>query len=142
MEIDPVLDLVKGYGGALVRERIVAAASRRLVILAGPEKLVAILGTRGVLPVEVVPFGWASCARRLSGLGSPSRRRMDGGVPFVTDNGNYILDCAVEPIADPVVLQQHIGAIPGVVGTGLFLGMADTVLIEDARGNVTVRQRV
>jgi ribose 5-phosphate isomerase A len=141
-EIDPALDLVKGYGGALVRERIVAAASRRLVILAGPEKLVATLGARGVLAVEVVPFGWALCARRLDGLGHPSRRRMEGGVPFVTDNGNLILDCAVGPIADPAALQRHLLAIPGVVGTGLFLGMADTVYIEDAHGDVTVRQRV
>jgi len=140
-EIDPALDLIKGYGGALVRERIVAEASRRLVILAGTEKLVANLGARGLLPVEVVPFGWAPCARRLIALGCPPRRRMDAEAPFVTDNGNNILDCTVEPIADPAALQRKISAIPGVVGTGLFLGMADTVFIEDARGNVTVRQR-
>jgi ribose 5-phosphate isomerase A len=141
-EIDPALDLVKGYGGALVRERIVAAASRRLVILAGAEKLVARLGERGVLPVEVVPFGWAWCSRRLAELGCPSRRRVKGGATFITDNGNTILDCDVAPIADPAALERRIRAIPGVVGTGLFLGMADTVLIEDERGNVTLRQRV
>lgn len=141
-EVDPALDLVKGYGGALVRERIVAAASRRLVILAGVEKLVGRLGERGVLPVEVVPFGAAWCARRLAELGFPSRLRMKAGATFVTDNGNAILDCAVEPIADPAALERRIRALPGVVGTGLFLGMADTVFVEDARGNVTVRQRV
>ena len=141
-EIDPALDLVKGYGGALVRERIVAATSRCLVILAGTDKLVEVLGTRGVLPVEVVPFGWALSARRLGELGCLPRRRMAGAAPFVTDNGNNILDCAVEPIADPAALQRRIQAIPGVVGTGLFLGMADAVFIEDARGDVTVRQRV
>jgi len=141
-EVDPVLDLVKGYGGALVRERIVAAASRRLVILAGPEKLVARLGERGVLPVEVVPFGAAWCARRLAELGLPSRPPMKEGATFVTDNGNAILDCAVEPIADPAALERRMRAIAGVVGTGLFLGMADTVFVEDACGNVTVRQRV
>jgi ribose 5-phosphate isomerase A len=141
-EIDPALDLVKGYGGALVRERIVAAASRRLVILAGTEKLVPTLGARGVLPVEVVPFGWAFCARRLGELGHPSRRRMEGGAPLVTDNGNHILDCAVEPLADPAALERRIRAIAGVVGTGLFLGMADVAFIEDARGEVTMRQRV
>lgn len=96
-EVDPALDLVKGHGGALVRERIVATASRRLVILAGTEKLVATLGARGRLPVEVVPFGWPLRARRLSGLGCPSRRRMGAGAPFITDNGNNILDCTVEP---------------------------------------------
>jgi ribose 5-phosphate isomerase A len=141
-EIDPALDLVKGYGGALVRERIVAAASRRLVILAGAEKLVPTLGSRGVLPVEVVAFGWAFCARRLGELGYPSRRRMEGGAPLVTDNGNHILDCAVEPLADPAALERRIRAIAGVVGTGLFLGMTDAAFIEDARGEVTVRQRV
>ena len=130
-EIDPALDLVKGYGGALVRERIVAA-----------EKLVPTLGARGLLPVEVVPFGWAFCARRLGELGHPSRRRMEGGAPLVTDNGNHILDCAVEPLADPAALERRIRAIAGVVGTGLFLGMADAAFIEDARGEVTVRQRV
>lgn len=140
-EVDPGLDLMKGYGGALVRERIVAAAARRLVILAQPAKLVGALGERGVLPVEVVTFGWAFCARRLEELGCRARRRMVGSAPFVTDNGNYILDCGVGPIKDPAGLERSIGGIPGVVGTGLFLGMADTVLLEDEQGHVTVRRR-
>ena len=140
-EVAPGLDLIKGYGGALVRERIVAAAARQLVILAEPAKLVRALGERGMLPVEVVPFGWAFCARRLEGLCiHPSLRRV-GGAPFITDNGNYILDCSLGPIPDPAGLQRGIGAIPGVVGTGLFLGMADTVFLEDERGRVTVRRR-
>jgi ribose 5-phosphate isomerase A len=139
-EVDPRLDLIKGLGGALVREKVVAAASRRLVILVGPEnveaKTVPVLGSRGTLPVEVVPFALALCARRLAELGYPGRLRADArtGQPFRTDNGNHILDCRTGPLADPGELEARILAIPGVVGTGLFLGMADTVLIQ--RGDV------
>jgi ribose 5-phosphate isomerase A len=140
-EVDPRLDLVKGYGGALVREKIVAAASKRLVILAEPAKLVPILGTRGRLPVEVVAFGWARCARALEDLGCRPGRRLVGEIPFVTDNGNYILDCGVEPIADPAGLQRRMRSIPGVVDTGLFLEMADTLFLEDEHGAVAVRHR-
>lgn len=140
-EVSPALDLIKGYGGALVRERIVAAAARRLVILIGPEKLVPALGARGRLPVEVLPFGWAFAARRLGELGCAPRRRLDGGAPFVSDNGNQILDCALGPLADPAALERQIRAIPGVVDCGLFLGMAETVLIEGADGVVEVRRR-
>lgn len=140
-EVDPALNLVKGYGGALVRERIVAAASRRLVILAEPEKLVPVLGARGILPIEVLPFGWSFCAGKLAELGCRPTRRLDGPAPFVTDNGDYILDCGVQPLADPPALEERIRAIPGVVGSGLFLGMADTVFVEDARGEVTGRSR-
>jgi len=140
-EIDPALDLVKGLGGALLRERIVASAARRFVVLAGTEKLVGTLGERGNLPVEVVTFGWTLCQRRLEVLGCRPRLRASGAGPFVTDNGNYVLDCGVDPIADPGGLQGSIGAIPGVVGTGLFLGMADTAILEDERGGVTVRHR-
>lgn len=138
-EVNPALDLVKGLGGALVRERILAAASRRYVVLVEPEKLVPILGAHGVLPVEVIPFGWSFCAARLAELGCRPARRLEGGAPFVTDNGNHLLDCAVEPIANPGELERRIREIPGVVGTGLFIGMADTVLVEDEQGAVTVR---
>ncbi len=138
-EVDPLGNLIKGYGGALVREKIVAAASRRLVILVGPEKLVPVLGLRGILPVEVVTFGLNFCQRRLTGLNCPSRPRMHDGSFFVSDNGNYILDCQVAPLNRPAELEQAIRAIPGVVGTGLFLDMAPTVLIQ--RGDaVEVRQ--
>lgn len=140
-EVGPGLDLVKGYGGALVRERIVAEAARRFVVLAEPEKVVAALGARGRLPVEVVPFGWSLCARRLAGLGCPAQRRLANGVPFVSDNGNSVLDCAVGPLADPAGLEVRLRAIPGVVGTGLFLGLADLVFLEGGDGRVTVRER-
>jgi ribose 5-phosphate isomerase A len=129
-EVDPHLNLIKGYGGALVREKIVAAASRRLVILVGPEKLVPQLGTRGKLPVEVVPFGIPLCRRKLADLGYPGDVRQQVGKPFLTDNGNHILDCRVGPLEKPADLERAILAVPGVVGTGLFLGMADTVLVQ------------
>jgi ribose 5-phosphate isomerase A len=144
-EVDPGLNLLKGYGNALVREKIVAAASRKLVILVGPqrvsEKVVDVLGRRGKLPVEVVPFALPLCAKRLADMGYPTDPVRDsaGGL-FVSDNGNHILHARVGPIVDPAALDRALLAIPGVVGTGLFLGMADAVLIED-NGKVEVRER-
>jgi ribose 5-phosphate isomerase A len=128
-EVDPQGNLIKGYGGALVREKIVAAASAKVVILVGPEKLVPVLGTRGKLPVEVVPFGMAATARHLTALGFAPQQRVVDGRPFVTDNGNAILDCGTGPIDQPAELEARILAVPGVVGTGLFVGMTNVVLI-------------
>lgn len=129
-EVDPQTNLIKGYGGALVREKIVAAASKRLVIVVGPEKLVPVLGSRGILPVEVLPFALPFCRQRLRELGCDGTPRETGGVPYVTDNGNTILDCKIAPIEDPAALEAAIQAIPGVVGSGLFVGMACSVLVE------------
>jgi ribose 5-phosphate isomerase A len=130
-EVDPHLNLIKGYGRALVREKIVAAASRMLVILVGPGKTTPALGTRDKLPVEVIPFALPLCRARLIDLGLRPVAYEVNGKLFVTDNGNAILDCGVDPIADPAALEARIQAIPGVVGTGLFLDMADIVLIGD-----------
>jgi ribose 5-phosphate isomerase A len=130
-EIDPHLNLIKGLGGALVREKIVAAAARRLVILAGQEKIVPALGTHGVLPVEVVPFALSFCRRRLMRLGYPGTPRLVNGRLFETDNGNYILDCQIQVLSDPLETQKDLQAIPGIVDTGLFLGMAECAFIED-----------
>ena len=141
-EVDPDLDLIKGYGGALVRERIVAAASRRQIILVERDKLVPQLGSRGRLPVEVIPFALPLCLHRLAALGLRPTLRMVGERPFVTDNGNVLVDCAVEPIGDPPGLERTLRAIPGVVDTGLFLGTADTVLVADGTSvNEWSRQR-
>src|SRR5262245_47602784 len=128
-EVDPRLDLIKGYGRALVREKIVAASSQRLVILVGEEKLVPALGTRGRLPVEVVPFSLPLCERRLGEIGCTPIPFVHDGRLFVTDNGNHIMDCRVTTISDAAQLEMEIRAIPGVVGTGLFLGMANMVLV-------------
>jgi ribose 5-phosphate isomerase A len=133
-EVDPRLDLIKGYGGALVRERIVAAASRRRIILVGAEKLVPMLGSRGRLPVEVLPFAWPLVVRELAALGCRPTLRTAAGVPFMTDNGNRIADCAVRPIEAPAAFSRDLRAIPGVVDTGLFLDMADLVLVGEAGG--------
>lgn len=141
-EVDPQLNLIKGLGGALVREKIVAASSRRLVILVGPGKEVPALGAHGKLPVEIVPFGIPLARRRLAALGLPTDIRLGpDGNPFVTDNGNHVLDCRATALADPQALEQAIHAIPGVVDTGLFLGMADTVLIEEEDGSVRTLRR-
>src|SRR5438128_2438431 len=133
-EVAPNLDLIKGWGRALIRERIVAAAAKRFVVLVGPEhvqeKMVDRLGQRGKLPIEVVPFALPLVKRRLGDLGLPAEPYRDGGSLFLSDNGNYILDARVGPLDDPAGLDRAIRDIPGVVGTGLFLGVADVVLIE------------
>jgi ribose 5-phosphate isomerase A len=128
-EVDPNLNLIKGYGRAMVREKIVSSCSRRFLVLVGEEKLVPRLGARGKLPVEVVPFALPSCRQRLQDLGCNPTIWSQNGRPSTTDNGNNILDCAVHEIADPAQLERDLRAIPGVVGTGLFLGMADVVLV-------------
>jgi ribose 5-phosphate isomerase A len=138
-EVDPQLNLIKGLGGALIREKVVAASAKRFVVLVGSEKIVARLGDHGVLPVEVVPFAMPLCVRRLAALSCPPVPRQADGKLFVSDNGNHILDCRMQPIADPAKLERDIEAIPGVVGTGLFIDMADQVLIQDG-DNVKVLQ--
>jgi ribose 5-phosphate isomerase A len=138
-EIDPNGDLIKGYGGALVREKIVAAFSRKFVVLAGSEKVVKVLGERGKLPVEVVTFALTPCRKHLEELGFPSNLRMKDGKPFGTDNGNYILDCVTTAIPNPSETEAKMLAIPGVVGTGLFTRMAHVVMIQSPDGSVEVR---
>jgi ribose 5-phosphate isomerase A len=130
-EVDPRLDLIKGYGGALVRERIVAAASRRQIILVTREKLVSRLGTRGRLPVEIVPFARPFCQRRLTAVGCSPSLREATGAPFVTDNGNWILDCKISVQEDAAALDREIRQIAGVVDTGFFLGTAERVLVAE-----------
>lgn len=128
-EVDPHGNLIKGYGGALLREKIVAAASKKFVVLVGPEKVVTRLGERGKLPVEIVPFALGPCLRALPNLGCQPVLRMEGDRPFVTDNGNYILDCKIAPIERPHMLDTALKGVPGVVETGLFLEMASIVLV-------------
>lgn len=131
-EVDPHLDLIKGYGGALVREKIVAAAARRLIILVGEDKLVPRLGTRGKLPIEVIPFGLPLVQRRLRELGHETIPSGLDDELYVSDNGNHILDCRVGPLENPSQLEKEIAQIPGVVDTGLFLQMAEMVLVGDS----------
>ncbi len=134
-EVDPSLDLIKGHGGALLRERVVASVSKRFVVLAGEEKIVPRLGARTSVPVEVVPFAAPVSKRTLEALGSDVRLRLTGdGRPFVSDNGNHILDAKFENIEDASGLERRIDALPGVVDSGLFIGMADLVLVQSESG--------
>ena len=140
-EVDPRLNLIKGYGGALVREKIVAASSRRFIVLVGEEKMVAKLGHRGSLPVEVIPFGVSLATRMIKALGLRPQVREERGEKYITDNGNWILDCGVKKIANPGRLDRELRDIPGVVGTGLFVEMADIVLIAEASGKIRTLKR-
>ncbi len=128
-EVDPKLRLIKGGGGALLREKIVASASRQLVIVADGSKQVPILG-RFPLPVEVIRFSRALVAKRIAALGAQVQLRTEAdGKPFLTDENNYILDCHFGEIRDPEALARHLSDMPGVVEHGLFIGMASVVLL-------------
>ena len=128
-EIDPALRLIKGGGGALLREKIVASASRKLVIIADSSKQVAMLGKFPV-PVEVIKFAEALVAKKIAALGAAVKVRTDSsGRKFITDEGNHILDCNFGQIPDPPALARSLGTIPGVVEHGLFIGMASIALV-------------
>ncbi|HRP54409.1 ribose-5-phosphate isomerase RpiA [Agriterribacter sp.] len=134
-EIDHRLNLIKGGGGALLREKIVAAGSKTFIVIADESKMVKILG-QFPLPVEIIPFGWQHTSRRLALLGCQTAMRQKEAGPFKTDNGNYILDCRFGSISDPAVLQQQINSIPGVVENGLFVKMASAVVVGYSDGTV------
>jgi len=135
-EIDiDTLDLVKGLGGALLWEKIVAAATRTLVIIADDRKLVSGLGATVKVPVEVVPFGWQATSERLTRLGAtPILRVAKTGGPFRTDENNLILDCVFGPIPDAMLLERALSDTVGVVETGLFIGMADIAFVATPTG--------
>lgn len=137
-EVDPRLDLIKGAGGALFREKVVARAAAQVVIVVDEAKLVPQLGTRFPVPVEVHPFGWTHTKRRLEGLWCTATRRAAEGGPFRTDNGNYVLDCRFGPIAKPEKLEREINNVPGVLENGLFVGIAHIVLAAGPRGVRTI----
>lgn len=131
-EVTPELALTKGLGGALLRERVVAHEADKFIVLVTPEKLVSKLGERTPIPIEVVPFAVATVKRNLIKLGGkPILRQRPDGAPFVTDNANQILDTSFSPIADPAALGHTLRNIPGLVDHGLFVNMADVVLVGD-----------
>ena len=141
-EVDSRLNLIKGWGGALVREKVVAASSRRRIILVGAEKIVKRLGARGRLPVEILPFAAPLCLRRIAALGLKPKIRVDEtGREFFSDNANLIADCGVKLISNPARLDRELQAIPGVVGTGLFIRMADLVLVAESGGKIRTLRR-
>lgn len=139
-EIDNELRLIKGGGGALLREKIVATASGRMIVIADESKLVPALGAFP-LPVEVVQFGLTATRNMITALaadlgceGDIRVRMLDGGKPFLTDSGNLILDCHFGPIDDPEELDEALKLVPGVVENGLFIGIADLAIIAGAEG--------
>jgi ribose 5-phosphate isomerase A len=139
-EIDPALNVVKGRGGALLFEKLVARRADRYIIIATSEKLVEYLGTRMPLPVEVVPEGWPHTSEEIETLGvSPALRMKQDNIPFRTDGGHFIVDCAWPAVdsIDPGSLAQALKAITGVVDHGLFIGMAHTALTVDPEGEIS-----
>jgi ribose 5-phosphate isomerase A len=133
------LHLLKGLGGALLREKIVAAASSKLIIIVDESKIVKHLGSKSVVPVEVVPFGWQAAAKRVEALGcTPVLRMTPEGSPYLTDGSHYILDCAFGPIPDAEKLDRELNCTVGVVEHGMFLGMTSMVIIGKATGIETM----
>ena len=138
-EVDPRKNLIKGGGGAHVRERMVAALAKELVVIVDDKKLVPVLGVSFLLPVEVLQFGWQQTQRRIATTGCETKLRHKGEAPFVTDNGNFVLDCHYRAgITDPASLARTLDAVIGVVDHGLFVGMAGRVVVGDAQGRVRV----
>ena len=127
-EVDPQKNLIKGGGGALLREKIVASNSKKLVIIVDEKKLVDCLG-RFPLPVETAIFGWEKTSKKLAALGCSTVLRMDNDKPFITDNGNYIVDCHFEKIPEPATTHDNINAITGVMENGLFIKMASEIVV-------------
>jgi ribose 5-phosphate isomerase A len=139
-EVDPALNLIKGAGGALLREKVLASASRQFAIVVDDSKLVSRLGQRSALPVEVVPFALPVVVRRLDELGLRPTPRRRGEMLALTDNGNAIVDCQTGPLADPLGLATRLRTMPGVVDHGLFLGMATIVVVAHTSGAVTLHR--
>ena len=139
-EIDPRLDLIKGLGGAHLREKVVAAAAREMVVVADETKIVGRLGERAPLPVEVITFALPVAERLLRGLGWEPELRVDDGRPFVTDEGNRILHCRREEWVDPEALAADISQVPGVVAHGFFLGFASAAVVATREGVQELRR--
>lgn len=134
------LNLIKGHGGALLREKIVAGASARLIIIVDETKLVERLGIHFAVPAEIVPFGWQATAKRLAHLGAnPSLRQRAGSEPFLTDGGHYILDCVFGEIPSPADLARQLDGVVGLVEHGLFIGMTSQVIVGGSHGVSTLQ---
>src|SRR5579859_791331 len=140
-EIDPKLNLIKGGGGALLREKVVAAASKKMVVVADSGKVVSVLG-KFPLPVEVIAFARTVVEKKVVSLGAaPKLRTKPGGSPYLTDNGNQILDCSFGKIADPAALARTLSEIAGVVEHGLFVGLASLAIVGRGSGVDEMRRR-
>jgi ribose 5-phosphate isomerase A len=137
-EVNPDLDLIKGGGGALLREKIIANAAKTFIVVADPHKFVHKLGSFP-LPVEVVPFGFEMTRKYIQELGCSPKLRQKNGIPFRTDNGNYIFDCSFPEITHPRDLERDLNRIPGVVDNGLFIRMADIVVTLNKDKNIVIK---
>ncbi len=140
-EVDPDLNLIKGLGGALVREKIIAAATKYEVIVVDGSKLVDYLGQKAPLPVEIVKFASESTMHRLKRFGCVPVLREKNGIAFITDNGNLIADCRFQKIDDPKKLEADLNLVPGVVDNGLFVGLAHRVIVASKDGLKTLERK-
>jgi len=136
-EVDPALNLIKGMGGALFREKIVAKTAKQFIVIIDSSKLVKTLGEHTPVPVEMHQFGWKATMAWLSAFNCATTLRKEGGSPFITDNGNFIVDCTFELIDNPAELEMQINNVPGVVDNGIFINMADLVIV--GKGNEVKR---
>jgi ribose 5-phosphate isomerase A len=138
-EVDSNMNLIKGGGGALLREKVIAFNSKKVIIVIDDSKVVKALGIDIPLPVEVVKFGWTSTKKTLENFGcNVVLRKIMGEEPFITDNSNYILDCEFERIAEPEQFEVDLNNIPGVVENGLFIGLVDEVIVGGKQGILTL----
>ena len=137
-EVDPDKHLIKGGGAAHTRERLVAATADELIVIVGEDKMVPVLGEVFRLPVEVLPFGWTHARRRIEATDCTTQLRKRDGAPLVTDNGNWILDCAYDGIREPAALAEILDATVGVVDHGLFVNMAGRIVVANDDGDVRV----
>jgi len=141
-EVDSNLNLIKGGGGALTREKIIAFNSNKVIIVVDDSKIVKCLGIDFPLPVEVVKFGWPATKKTLEEFGcTVDLRKVMGEEPFITDNGNYILDCEFVRIDNPEELHANLNNIPGVVENGLFIGLADEIIVGGKQGVLTLDKK-
>ena len=140
-EVDPELNLIKGLGGALVREKIVAAVTRTEIIVVDESKLVGHLCQKAPLPIEIVKFASESTMRRLQRFGCTPVLREKNGLAFITDNGNLIADCKFQRIENPAEMESELNLVPGVVDNGLFVGLADKVIVASKAGVRTIESK-
>ena len=139
-EVNRDLDLIKGGGGALLREKIIAKAAKTFIVVADPHKIVDKLGSFP-LPVEVVPFGFEMTRKYILDLGGSPQLRQKNGIPFRTDNGNYIFDCSFSNITFPRDLERELNLIPGVVDNGLFIAMAEIIITLNKDKEIVIKKR-
>ena len=140
-EVDSFLNLIKGGGGALAREKIIAFHSKKVIIVVDESKIVKRLGIDNPIPVEIIKFGWGATRRTLKDLGCTTELRTITGEAYITDNSNYIVDCDFGKIDEPELLEKEINSVPGVVENGLFVDLVDEVIVGSKQGIITLEDK-